>query len=217
MIAYIKGELAATDVDTVVIEAGGLGYEIFVPASVYEGLPAIGAQVRLHTYLHVREGGIQLFGFLDQDSLEVFKLLLTVSGIGPKGALGVLSVISPNELRFAILADDAKTISRAPGIGAKTARKLILELKDKLHVEDVFEKQLAGSGSGTGASTSGNAAGNGSLEANAANRIRREAVAALEALGYSATESLQAVRRVEVSEEMDTEELLKRALKEILR
>ena len=147
----------------------------------------------------------------------MFKLLLTVSGIGPKGALGVLSVISPNELRFAILADDAKTISRAPGIGAKTARKLILELKDKLHVEDVFEKQLAGSGSGAGASTSGNAAGNGSLEANAANRIRREAVAALEALGYSATESLQAVRRVEVSEEMDTEELLKRALKEILR
>ena len=142
MIAYIKGELAATDVDTVVVEAGGLGYEIYVPASVYEGLPALGAQVRLHTYLHVREGGIQLFGFLDRDSLEVFKLLITVSGIGPKGALGVLSVISPNELRFAILADDAKTISRAPGIGAKTARKLILELKDKLHPEDVFGRQL---------------------------------------------------------------------------
>ena len=215
MIAYIKGELAATDVDTVVVEAGGLGYEIYVPASVYEGLPAVGAQVRLHTYLHVREGGIQLFGFLDRDSLEVFKLLITVSGIGPKGALGVLSVISPNELRFAILADDAKTISRAPGIGAKTARKLILELKDKLHPEDVFGRQLGSteSSAAAGANIASEEAG----AADAMNRIRREAVAALEALGYSATESLQAVRRVELREDMDTEELLKRALKEMLR
>lgn len=215
MIAYIKGELAATDVDTVVVEAGGLGYEIYVPASVYEGLPAVGAQVRLHTYLHVREGGIQLFGFLDRDSLEVFKLLITVSGIGPKGALGVLSVISPNELRFAILADDAKTISRAPGIGAKTARKLILELKDKLHPEDVFGRQLgnAESSATAGANIASEEAG----ATDAMNRIRREAVAALEALGYSATESLQAVRRVELQEDMDTEELLKRALKEMLR
>ena len=215
MIAYIKGELAATDVDTVVVEAGGLGYEIYVPASVYEGLPAVGAQVRLHTYLHVREGGIQLFGFLDRDSLEVFKLLITVSGIGPNGALGVLSVISPNELRFAILADDAKTISRAPGIGAKTARKLILELKDKLHPEDVFGRQLGSteSSAAAGANIASEEAG----AADAMNRIRREAVAALEALGYSATESLQAVRRVELQEDMDTEELLKRALKEMLR
>ena len=215
MIAYIKGELAATDVDTVVVEAGGLGYEIYVPVSVYEGLPAVGAQVRLHTYLHVREGGIQLFGFLDRDSLEVFKLLITVSGLGPKGALGVLSVISPNELRFAILADDAKTISRAPGIGAKTARKLILELKDKLHPEDVFGRQLGSteSSAAAGANIASEEAG----ATDAMNRIRREAVAALEALGYSATESLQAVRRVELQEDMDTEELLKRALKEMLR
>ncbi len=215
MIAYIKGELAATDVDTVVVEAGGLGYEIYVPVSVYEGLPAVGAQVRLHTYLHVREGGIQLFGFLDRDSLEVFKLLITVSGIGPKGALGVLSVISPNELRFAILADDAKTISRAPGIGAKTARKLILELKDKLHPEDVFGRQLGSteSSAAAGANIASEEAG----ATDAMNRIRREAVGALEALGYSATESLQAVRRVELQEDMDTEELLKRALKEMLR
>ena len=215
MIAYIKGELAATDVDTVVVEAGGLGYEIYVPVSVYEGLPAVGAQVRLHTYLHVREGCIQLFGFLDRDSLEVFKLLITVSGIGPKGALGVLSVISPNELRFAILADDAKTISRAPGIGAKTARKLILELKDKLHPEDVFGRQLGSteSSAAAGANIASEEAG----ATDAMNRIRREAVAALEALGYSATESLQAVRRVELQEDMDTEELLKRALKEMLR
>ncbi|MCX4317616.1 MAG: Holliday junction branch migration protein RuvA [Lachnospiraceae bacterium] len=215
MIAYIKGELAATDVDTVVVEAGGLGYEIYVPVSVYEGLPAVGAQVRLHTYLHVREGGIQLFGFLGRDSLEVFKLLITVSGIGPKGALGVLSVISPNELRFAILADDAKTISRAPGIGAKTARKLILELKDKLHPEDVFGRQLGSteSSAAAGANIASEEAG----ATDAMNRIRREAVAALEALGYSATESLQAVRRVELQEDMDTEELLKRALKEMLR
>ena len=215
MIAYIKGELAATDVDTVVVEAGGLGYEIYVPVSVYEGLPAVGAQVRLHTYLHVREGGIQLFGFLDRDSLELFNLLITVSGIGPKGALGVLSVISPNELRFAILADDAKTISRAPGIGAKTARKLILELKDKLHPEDVFGRQLGSteSSAAAGANIASEEAG----ATDAMNRIRREAVAALEALGYSATESLQAVRRVELQEDMDTEELLKRALKEMLR
>lgn len=204
MIAYIKGELAGTTVDTIWVETQGVAYEIYVPASIYDMLPSVGSDVKVYTYLNVREDAMQLYGFLTRDELDIFKLLITVNGIGPKGALGILSAISVDELRFAILADDAKTIAKAPGIGAKTASKLILELKDKLHLEDAFEKKYEKT---VAASAAGSALGD----------IKREAVEALEALGYSATESLQAVQRVELREDMDTEELLKLALKEMMR
>lgn len=202
MIGYIKGELVYTGTDGILVDNQGIGYEIQVPGSVLDKLPGIGEEIRIYTYLHVREDLMQLFGFLHQEDLEIFKLLITVNGIGPKGALGILSVISPDDLRFAILADDAKAIAKAPGIGAKTAAKMILELKDKMKLEDAFEIKLAHREENI-------------QPCETVTGIRNEAVQALTALGYSNTEALKAVRSVEIEENMDVETVLKLSLKHI--
>lgn len=202
MIGYIKGELISIENESIIIDHQGMGYEIQVPMSVLEKLPGTGKEVKIFTYLHVKEDLMQLFGFLNQEDLKIFKQLITVNGIGPKGALGILSVISADELRFAILADDAKAISKAPGIGAKTAAKMILELKDKIKLEDAFEMKLAHREETEQAAE--NVTG-----------IRNEAVQALTALGYSNTEALKAVRNVEIEENMDVESVLKLSLKHI--
>lgn len=199
MIAYVKGELTDITEDTIVVENNGIGYEISVPFSVTDALPASGCEVKIYTYMYVREDAMKLYGFLTRDDLKVFKLLITVNGIGPKGALGILSAITPDDLRFAVLADDVKTISKAPGIGTKTAKKLILELKDKLKLEDAFEERL----SHTEEMQTGTVSEN----------IRSEAVQALVALGYSNADALKAVRQVELTEDMTVEELLKKSLK----
>lgn len=204
MIAYIKGELVDITDSGIVVESNMTGYAISVPSSVISQLPPIGEQVKIHTYLHVREDAMLLYGFLSKDDLAVFKLLISVNGIGPKAGLGILSAISPDELRFAILSDDVKTISKAPGIGAKTASKLILELKDKLRIEDAFEIRLK---------HAEEAMQEGKKEAAAA--VQNDAVAALVALGYSNTEALKAVRQVEIDENTDVEDVLKAALKHI--
>ena len=138
MISYIKGELIEVLEESVVVETGGIGFEIRVPASVLEEMPEEGSEVKIYTYFHVREDAMQLFGFLEPEDMHVFEMLLGVSGIGPKGALAILSFISGEDLQFAVLADDAKTIAKAPGIGLKTAQKLILELKDKMKLGDAF-------------------------------------------------------------------------------
>ncbi len=202
MISFIKGELDSIYEDGIVIENGGIGYDIKVPLSVMNELPSTGEEVKIYTYLYVREDILCLYGFLSRDDLQVFKLLITVNGIGPKGALGILSTISPDDLRFAVLADDAKAIAKAPGIGAKTASKLILELKDKLKLEDAFEQKL--SKVTTDSSTSAS-------DVNAKN----EAIQALVALGYSNTEALKAVRGIEITPDMETEDILKLSLKKI--
>lgn len=202
MISFIKGELDSIYEDGIVIENAGLGYDIKVPLSVMNELPPVGEEVKIYTYLYVREDILCLYGFLTRDDLQVFKLLITVNGIGPKGALGILSILSPDDLRFAVLADDAKAIAKAPGIGAKTASKLILELKDKLKLEDAFEQKLSKSeATNTNTAKDGNA--------------KNEAIQALVALGYSNTEALKAVRGVEITPDMDTEDILKLSLKKI--
>jgi Holliday junction DNA helicase RuvA len=164
-------------------------------------MPGRGEEVRIYTYFSVREDAMQLFGFLSEDDLEMYRLLLGVNGVGPKAALGVLSVLTADDLRFAVLSDDAKTIAKAPGIGNKTAQKMILELKDKLSLEDAFEKKLAAS------AISG--------EKMVITDARDEAVQALTALGYSNSDALKAVRRAEITEEMDVETILKLALKQM--
>lgn len=201
MIGYIRGSIEEIEEWGLVIDRGGMGFRIFMPGALLAQQVRIGDEVKIFTYLHVKEDAMQLYGFFTKDDLEVFKLLLNVNGIGPKAALGVLSGLTADELRFAVLSDDAATIAKAPGIGKKTAQKLILELKDKFSLEEAFESKLShvqekSAGSmqdGTG-----------------------EAVQALVALGYSNTEALQAVRKVEGSGEMDTEEILKAALKHLL-
>ena len=142
MIAFMKGTLAGIEETKILLEHDGIGYEIFIPMDGRVDRLYTGQELMVHTYLHVREDVLQLYGFLTRDDLEIFRLLLGVNGVGPKAALGILSAISADELRFAVLAEDIKTISKAPGIGRKTAQKLVLELKDKLNLQDAFEKKL---------------------------------------------------------------------------
>ena len=140
MYSYIRGELAEINPDHIVIDVGGIGYMVYISGHTFEYLPSIGQQIKVHTYLHIREDAMILYGFLTKDDLDMFIKLIGVSGIGPKGGLAVLSVLSADDLRFAILAGDAKAIAKAPGVGAKTAQRVILELKDKMSLEEAFEK-----------------------------------------------------------------------------
>ncbi len=200
MISYITGALAEIEEDMVVIESNGIGYGIYVPISIMPYLPALGENIKLYTYLYVREDAFALYGFKEKEDLKIFRLLLGVSGIGPKGALGILSAITPDELRFAILAEDVKTISKAPGIGLKTAKKMILELKDKMDLKEDFVLDQ------------------GDKIENRTERInqhdkKNEAVMALTALGYSGSDALKAVKKVDMTEDMTVEQLLKKALK----
>ena len=199
MIGYLKGELAEVKESYIVLEVGNIGYEVFLPSSAIMELPSRGSTIKLYTYLHVREDAISLFGFLTKDDLEMFKLLITVNGIGPKGALGILSSISADEIRFAVLAEDAKTIAKAPGVGNKTASKLILELKDKFKLESAFEQKLINQAE--------------KREGSGIFGMREEAIQALTVLGYSAADALKIVNQVEIAEDMTSEELLKRCLK----
>lgn len=207
MISYLKGELTEVKENYVVIEVGNMGYEVYLPSSSIMKLPSRGSNIKIYTYLHVREDAISLFGFLTKDDLEMFKLLITVNGIGPKGALGILSAISADDIRFAVLAEDTKLIAKAPGIGAKTAGKLILELKDKFKLETAFEQRLINQGE--------KKADSGIQEIQEFHRKREEAVQALTVLGYSASESLKIVNQVEITEDMTSEEILKKCLKKM--
>ena len=198
MISYIKGTLEYVGDDFIIVESQNIGYEIKISMSAIQDLPCIGENIKMHTYLYVREDAMLLYGFITRDDLEVFKKLITVNGIGPKGALGVLSTITPDELRFAVIADDVKTISKAPGIGKKTAQKLILELKDKLKLKDYSDS--------VGAEIEGNSQL--ALTSNAKN----DAIAALVSLGYTSTEAVKAVRTLEITETTTAEDIIKGAL-----
>lgn len=197
MIGFVQGKVDAISEDNVVIDTGGIGYNVRISAKTAQELPGIGQEVRLYTYTSVREDGISLFGFLSRDSLDIFKKIITVNGIGPKGGLAVLSVMSADELKFAIISGNAQAITKAPGIGKKTAERVILDLKDKISLEDTqIQKEIS---SYAGLPQTGKA--------------QNEAVEALTALGYSATDALHAVRQIEHAEEMDVEAILKLALK----
>ncbi|GAW92722.1 Holliday junction branch migration protein RuvA [Calderihabitans maritimus] len=132
MIAYLRGNLQDKAADNIVVEVGGIGYQVIVPAGVLAKLPPPGQSVMVHTYLHVREDGLQLFGFLDLGELELFKTLLSVSGMGPKNAIAALSTMPAEQIRQAIITENVNALTNIPGIGKKTAQRLILELKDKL-------------------------------------------------------------------------------------
>ena len=191
MISYIRGELVALEEDKAIVDVGGVGYGIFMSGQAMGQLPPVGSKVKIHTYLNVKEDAMQLYGFLNRDALSVFKLLIGVSGIGPKGGLGILAQLTPDELRFAVMSKDIKAISAAPGIGKKTAEKLIVEHQ----VE----------------------AANGAAEDTVnAQGLQADAVQALTALGYGSTEALQAVRKVEMDESTTVEDLLKGALKYLI-
>ena len=203
MISFLRGEVAQVLPDRVVVEVGGVGYEVLVSTRDAADMPPAGEDVKLHTYMSVSQDAIRLYGFLSQDDMNVYKTLISVSGIGPKAALGILGTLSANDVRFAVFSDDDKALSRAPGIGSKIAKKLILELKDKLNLEDAIQ---AGADDFAAAGTETSPAVDAELA---------DAVQALTALGYSNSEALRAVRKVKITEGMQTQDILKQALKYI--
>ncbi len=202
MIAYVKGTVDDIAEDNVVIDVGGIGYNVKISADTAAKLPGIGEKVKIYTYTNVREDAVHLFGFLSKNDLEIFKRCITVNGIGPKGALAILSVLDADSLRFAIMSGDVKAITKAPGIGARTAERLILELKEKIKVEDTEIGREIGS----------------NLTANAEagdSPQKREAVEALVSLGYGNAEAVKAVNAIEGIETMDSGAVLKAALKKM--
>lgn len=203
MIASVKGKLEGVTADSVIIDVNGMGVEVIVPNNVIGRLPKQDEAIKLHTYLHIREDAMQLFGFLEKEDLDFFKLLITVNGIGPKAAIAILSSMSTDVLTFAILSEDIKTIEKAQGIGAKTAKKLVLELKDKVGVINAKAVELRSDSSSDISLPIGSA-------------IKEEASQVLEALGYSRTEAMKSVSAVEMTEEMTAEELVKLALKNLM-
>lgn len=199
MFAYLKGEIIDVSEDNLVLEVNHIGYNIKISSAIASLLPAVGEEVKIYTYTLVREDAFLLYGFLTKDDLDIFKKVITVNGIGPKGGLAILSAMTADSLRLAIISGDAKAIARAPGIGAKTAERLILDLKDKVSIEDtLISKEIPMQ---NGMQTAQTAKG--------------EAVEALTALGYSASEALKAVNQAAVTEDMDVETILKAALKKI--
>lgn len=187
MIARLRGRLIAGDEGTLVLDVGGVGFAIHAPTSLIASL-AIGEQVALHTHLIVREDALTLYGFATQDELRLFNLLLTVSGVGPRLALALLSALSPEALRLAISREQADLLGRIPGLGPKTARKIIFELKEKVGMGEGVPRELA-------SLTSADA----------------EVIEALTALGYSIVEAQRAVQSVP-ADVTDVEERLRLAL-----
>ena len=199
MIALVKGFIEDISEENVVIDTGNIGYNLKISTGTAARLPGIGAEVKLYTYTCVREDSFSLFGFLSRDDLEIFKKLITVNGIGPKGGLAILSVMTADSLRFAIISGDAVSIAKAPGIGKKTAERVILDLKDKISLEDTLvHREMQAELHPFGQAQS---------------HAQNEAVEALVALGYSGQDALQAVKGVMITEDMDVETILKLALK----
>ncbi|MGE4283035.1 MAG: Holliday junction branch migration protein RuvA [Clostridia bacterium] len=198
MFAYIKGPLEYIKDNKIVIDVNGVGYKIHTSVSTIEKLPPLHQSVKIYTYLHVKEDIMDLFGFISEEELGVFEILIGVSGVGPKAALAILSTISPAKFALAVASSDIKTITKAPGIGNKLAQRIILELKDKIQSEDLIESYEEEQNIG---SAHGNAS---------------EAVHALITLGYSYPEANRAVKTVK-NDSMEVENIIKLALKNLMK
>jgi holliday junction DNA helicase RuvA len=202
MIGSVSGTLVETYGDGALVDVNGVGYRVLAPASVIARLPGAGEKVRLHTHLHVREDALTLFGFTTAEERDVFEVLIGVNGIGPKGGLAVLSVYSPDALRRAILGEDLDALTLIPGVGKKTASRMILELKEKLGAGDAEMAPIAGSP--------------------AVREALGEVRAALLQLGYTTTEAREAIERVAAAKATSNgngasgvEAMLKAALREL--
>lgn len=200
MISYIKGILEDMSPGMVVVDNHGIGYQMMVPMRG-ESFPKIGQEIKLYTHMHVREDDVSLFGFLSKEEKEAFELLIGVNGIGPKVGLSVLSTLSVYELKMAVISEDVKTISKTPGLGPKGAKKLILELKDKLSFEELEEDGVGAEIFDTSADSSDSV---------------MITIEGLVSLGYSKSEAAIAVNKVEDAKDLTPEELLKKALKNIM-
>lgn len=196
MISYIKGLVESVESDRIIIENNEIGYNIFMPQTSLEMI-GVGEKLKIYTYFSVREDAMQLYGFLSKDELELFKKLINVSGVGPKGGLAIISACPGDSLQMAIISGDAKMISKAQGIGAKTAQKIIIELKDKIDLNEMISK-------------------NGTESVNINSTVQSDVLEALSSLGYSKTDAFNAVKKANITEDMNVEVALKEALKNIL-
>lgn len=202
MIGYVKGILEEIEEDCVIVDVNGLGIRILTGGALASQMLALGSEVKIYTYTYVKEDAFQLYGFISKEELSLFKKLITVSGIGPKGAASILSAFSAEDLRYAIYAGDIKTISKAPGIGKKTAERLVLELKDKVELDYQADTLLGQLADETVGSTEPN--------------NRKDAIDALTALGYSSMDAAKAVKQADPNADMDAEDILKAALKYLM-
>ena len=200
MISYIKGTLEDMSPGMVVVDNQGIGYQMMVPMRG-EAFPKIGQEIKIYTHMHVREDDVSLFGFLSKEEKEAFELLIGVNGIGPKVGLSVLSTLSVYELKMAVIIEDVKTISKTPGLGPKGAKKLILELKDKLSFDELEEDGVGAEIFDTTSDSSDSV---------------MITIEGLVSLGYSKSEAAIAVNKVEGAADLAPEELLKKALKNIM-
>lgn len=207
MIRYLCGILTEVAEAEIVVEVQGIGYAVNVPVSMMERLPDLGENIKVYTYFSVREDAMQLFGFLNREDLQMYRLLISVNGIGPKAGLGIMGTLTGEDLRYAVMSEDAKTIAKAPGIGPKTAKKVILELKDKIDLAEMVADAEVEDSAGTAGSAEMAGTGN--------QAVVRDAIEALVVLGYPKTDAARAVRGVELSEDLTVEELLKKSLKNI--
>ena len=201
MFYYIKGPLAFSDLTCAVIEAGGVGYKMTVSQTTHDALPALGKEAKLYTYLAVREDGIELLGFATMDELAAFKLLIGVSGVGPKVAISVLSLLTPQKFTAVVCSEDKKTLGKASGVGAKTAARIILELKDKMSAGVVFSDSTMNADVAV---------------ANESSSEFADAMDALSVLGFTRADILVALRGVDTSK-MNAEEIIKLAMKKLVK
>jgi Holliday junction DNA helicase RuvA len=200
MFSYIKGTVEYIGEESIVLENQGIGFQIKTSQNVINKLPGLHAPVTIFTYMYVREDEISLFGFLSKDEIQVFQLLIGISGIGPKAALAIMSCLTVEELQMAVLAEDAKAIAKANGVGGKTAQRVIIELKDKIKLEDLYQDYMDEDGYTGSQADADNAS---------------EVALALTSLGYSNMAALRAIKKVKDADAMSVEELLKAALKVI--
>ena len=193
MISYIKGKLEAKNLDNVIIEIGGIGYKIFMSATSMDRLGEVGTEVKVHTYMRVREDDISLYGFCTNEELKMFEQLLGVSGVGAKVALSILANISPSSFALAIITGDLNTLKSLPGIGAKSAQRMILELKDKMKTQEAIETEF--------------------IPAKTAikNDKAKDATEALQVLGYARRDIDLAISKINTNE-LSAEEIIKQGL-----
>ena len=204
MYAYIEGIVAEIGEKTAVIDNHGIGYEIFMPLTSLQKL-VHNETVKVYTYYQSNDNGTALFGFLSKEEKRIFTLLISVSGVGPKGAISILSVLSAEDLTYAIIGENVKAITAAPGIGTKAAQKIIVELRDKLDLEDAVMESIGGNATGTTSSQASFGA------------MKNNVLLGLTALGFSNADAIKALNEVEVNEDMTEETLLKEALNKLKR
>ena len=204
MIAYLKGNVMDVSQEDVIIDVNNIGYRVKISTQTAELLPKRQEEIIIYTYTHVREDAFLLYGFLTKEELEMFKLLITVNGIGPKGGLAILSAMTTDDIRLAIISGDAKRISKAPGVGTKTAERIILDLKDKVSLDDYLT--LGENGTEPTKATSNLSVTN----------TLKDTVEALVALGYNASDAMKSVRTISDIDNITVEDALKLALKNML-